>query len=54
MMVDAGIVFDPDKFPKLVQTLDGVPDDAEELTLGAPITGEAPREPYCCNHSSSI
>ena len=33
MMVDAGIVFDPDKFPKLVQTLDGVPDDAEELTL---------------------
>ena len=33
MMVDAGIVFDPDRFPKLVQTLDGVPDDAEELTL---------------------
>lgn len=30
---DAGIAFDLDKLPKLVQTLDGVPDDAEELTL---------------------
>ena len=32
MMIDAGIVFDLDK-PKLVMTLDGVPDDVEELTL---------------------
>jgi Leucine-rich repeat (LRR) protein len=31
-MSDAGIVFDLDK-PKLVMTLDGVPDDVEELTL---------------------
>ena len=33
MMIDAGIVFDPDPRPKLVQTLDGVPDNVEELTL---------------------
>jgi hypothetical protein len=32
MMIDAGIVFDLDR-PKLVMTLDGVPDDVEELTL---------------------
>ena len=32
-MLDAGIVFDPDTLPKLVQSLDGVPDDARELTL---------------------
>jgi hypothetical protein len=33
MMNDAGIVFDLDKRPKLVMTLDGVADDVEELTL---------------------
>jgi Leucine-rich repeat (LRR) protein len=32
-MLDAGIVFDPDTLPKLVQSLEGVPDDARELTL---------------------
>jgi hypothetical protein len=33
MMFDAGIAFDRDRLPKLVMTLDGVPDDVEELTL---------------------
>lgn len=33
MMSDAGIVFDLDRLPKLVTRLDGVPGDAEELTL---------------------
>ena len=33
MMLDAGIAFDPDRLPKLVMTLEGVPDDARELTL---------------------
>ena len=32
-MFDAGIAFDRDRLPKLVMTLDGVPDDVEELTL---------------------
>ena len=32
-MFDAGIAFDLDKLPKLVMTLDGVPDNVEELTL---------------------
>ena len=33
MMIDAGIVFDLDTLPKVVQTLDVVPSDATELTL---------------------
>jgi Leucine-rich repeat (LRR) protein len=32
-MLDAGIAFDRDRLPKLVMTLDGVPDNLEELTL---------------------
>lgn len=32
-MVDAGVAFDTDRLPKLVMTLDGVPDGVEELTL---------------------
>ena len=33
MMIDAGVAFDRDGLPELVQTLDGVPEDATMLTL---------------------